>query len=316
MKKVLHLLLILIMSMIVFTACIIQPKSGSTSPKYDVTTGKWELVSADYSPVSYDICSAIYFPSFEGKSREEWEDYSISIGKIDNEFITWAVGGMLSPDGRSLGYISNKDCLEVNGTMSVFLLDMDSGKERVLLSGTDGHYYRIISWLDDQTLFCAQDNEALVCNLAGDVIPLKLDETAGATGATFPFAMQRRMLAYLTGSEEKTITLIRIEEDGSITELARKEYDGYPINFAGISPDGRWMAFPLRTNLGDDPSRTICLWNTADGTVSKLDNPIPTDGDNPAAISVQWKGDYPEVNFNISNAPDSNGHNELWRYIF
>lgn len=295
---------------------------GSTSkPTPSVDKGHWELVSEDYNPVSYDICDTISFPEFEGKTREEWEDYSISIGKIDNEFITWAINGTLSKDGRYLAYASNKDCLEIDGTMSIFLLDMYSGKERVILSGRDGGYYWLLNWLDEETLLCSftkndatdiQPARHFICDVKGKSTPLSFGELTWP----FPYGSNGDMIVYLMGPKGESISLARIEKDGSITELAQKDFDGYPINGGGISPDGKLVAFPLRFGMGDDPSRLVCIWDTEDGTSVMIENPTPNVGSDIAAIWVTWKEKYIEVDFNIQNAPDANGHNELWRYIF
>jgi WD40 repeat protein len=283
-------------------------------------SGAWELVCGDYNPVSYDLCDAITFPEFEGKTREEWERYSISIGKIDNEFLVWAVDGRLSPDGRRLAYASDKDCLEAGNAMSVFLLDLESGKERVLLSGAEGLSHRALAWLDENTLFClsatsydgagSPDSEYLICDLEGRAIPLPPDAFAG----TQLFAAQGRLLAFAAGSEDKSLRLVRIEGDGSLSELAGQDFDGYPINGGGISPDGKWVAFPLLFSR-ETGSRAVCLWNTETGAVTILENPTPGTGNNPAAIQVRWDSAHPEIDFHIP-AADSNGHNELWRYAF
>ncbi len=232
------------------------------------------------------------------------------------------MAGRLSPDGRHLVYASNKDCPEAENVnaMSVFLFDMYDGTESVLLSGKDDRNYSTIDWLDDETLLCSStsydDAEGstdgyLICDLAGKTTSLEADAFTGP----FPFALQGKMLAYITGPEGKSFRLVRIEEDGTVSELARKEFDGNPINFGGISPDGKWMAFTLSFNSGDR-ERAICLWNTGEGSVGILGNPISQGGGNPAPIQVKWDGEYPEVDFNVSNYPDSNGHNELWRYTF
>lgn len=323
MKRTFDVFVCSLVLIISLTACGTSPGSQAEPPSSEpsVDKGSWELLSEDYNPVTYDICKTISFPKFQEKTREEWEDYSISIGKIDAEFITWAAGGLLSPDQQYLVYASNKDCIEIDGAMSIFLLDMYSYKEKVLLSGRDGSYYWALNWLDEETLLCSfTSNETidnppvqhLICNIKGKATPLSFGELTWP----FPFSTNGNMIVYLMGPKGESINLVRIEKDGSILKLAQKDLDGYAINNGGISPDGKWVVFPLRTSMGDDPSRLVCLWNTQNGSTSTLENPIPNVGRDIAAISVKWKGDAIEVNFNIQNAPDANGHNELWRYIF
>ena len=90
----------------------------------------------------------------------------------------------------------------------------------------------------------------LICDLEGNVIPIAPEEFPGP----FPFAVQGRMLAWTDGPEDNTLRLVRIEEDVRVSELARQSFDGYPINGGGVSPDGKWVAFPLRPQWGNDPS--------------------------------------------------------------
>jgi hypothetical protein len=324
MKRILIATFITLILLVLFSACGESNEVENNSiSSLDQTgeEGHWELVSNDYNPVVYDICNTISFPDFEGKSREEWEDYSISIGKIDYEFITWAIGGVLSPNEHYLFYASNKDCLEIDNTMSIFLMDMYSGKEKVLLSGRDDGYYWGIQWLDDETLLCSftpnYDNseyqeQYYICDLEGNSKLLILGEFT----KPFPYAVRNRMLAYTPGIEGNSLRLVRIEKDGEVTELALKEFDGYPVNGGGICPDGQLIAFPLRFSMGDDPARNVCICDTDTGETLLLEDPVPNNGSDIAAVWVSWNDKDLLVDFSIENSPDANGHNELWRYVF
>lgn len=306
-------------------SCTAAPKVETPSEPAQppaLNAGRWELVCEEYRPVGYDLCDAIYTPKYEGKTQEQWEHYSISIGMIDGNFITWAVGGTLSPDGRWLAYVSNKDCLAIDNTagMSVFLLDMYSQTEQVLLSGAGNLGRRPLFWLDNETLLCsstqygtgdASPEELFLCSVDGSSKPVVLEDNTEPT----PFAANGRIMAYITGAEQKELRVVRVEEDGSVTELGQKELDGYPVNGGGISADGMLLVFPLRPSW-EKGEREVCVWNLETGETVMLKNPTPAVGADPAAVWVQWDGEYPEVDFRIENAPDSNGHNELWRYVF
>ena len=101
--------------------------------------------------------------------------------------------------------------------------------------------------------------------------------------------------------------------DGSITEIAQTQVDGEQVMSCGISPDGKFICFTVRPNW-DSPDREIVLWNTIDGTKQMLTPPEMTQREDVAAISVKWRDNGFAVDFNIADAPDENGHNELWHY--
>lgn len=256
------------------------PKSAPTperSPAPGYLTGRWELVDAGYENIAAD--AYLYAPggNLAARSRED------------------------SPTSSSL-----------------VLLDTATGGESVLLGGADGTCYYLYGWLDDGALLCQKvvyggdtpEAEFLVCGLEGAASPVALEGTD-----PFPFAQRGRLLAYLPEPQGQTLVLARIEDGGGVAEVARTELDGYPINGGGISADGALVAFPMRGGF-EDAARSVYLWNTASGQLAKLVDPTPEVGRNPAAITVRWTEDFPEVDYNISDAPDANGHNELWRYCY
>ncbi len=291
-----------------------QPPASSGS----METGVWELVCDRYMPVTYDVCKAISFPMFDGMTEESFKASALELGYNFEANLTfyWAIGGELSPKGRYLAYRSNKDCLEPvrSDVFSVFLLDLFSGTEQVLLSGSDGGYYNVRSWLDEETLLCSktdyaaaeQNENYFLCGVDGSVKPLgELFHTPlGALG------LQGRLVVEAV---EQELRLFRIETDGSITELAQATVEGYPINGCGISPDGGYVGFVM----WKDPmasERTVALWNTKTGQVLELENPTMSQGKDAAAIYIHWLEDGFGVDFSVSDAPDSNGHFELWLY--
>lgn len=260
--------------------CAPKPAPAPTperSPAPGYLSGRWELVDADFENVADD--AYLYAP-----------------------------GGGLAARSRE----------DSPGSSSLVLLDTATGAESVLLAGADGTYYYPYGWLDDGALLCQRvvyggdtpETEFLVCDLEGAASPAALEGEN-----PFLFAQRGRLLAYLPEPQGRTLVLVRIEDGGGVAEVARTELEGYPINGGGVSADGALVAFPMRGSF-EDEARSVYLWNTASGQLAKLVDPTPEVGRSPAAITVRWTGDFPEVDYNISDAPDANGHNELWRYCY
>jgi len=290
-----------------------EPASPPEKPQDAAET--WTLLDEDYMPVYEDPCKEIEFPEFDGMTREEFYDRAYELG-FDSEtgpYITWAEGGYYSPTGRYLAYGSNKDCLNpVNYSgFSVFLLDTETGQERVLRSGNDGNggYYNVFGWLDDETVLCLDSSREMVyeaCGVDGSVNRLEgVSHICNWKGRYFveDFASELRVGC--------------IEADGSVTEIARTQLEGDMLKYCGISSDGKFACYIVQSDIGlEEPEyeRKIVLWNTADGTQQTISPPDMVQGEDAAAISVSWEDGGFAVDFNIADVPDQNGHNELWKY--
>ena len=118
---------------------------------------------------------------------------------------------------------------------------------------------------------------------------------------------------YIFENKGQNLKLLQIESDGGITEIAQTQVDGEQVMSCGISPDGKFVCFTVRSNW-DSPDREIVLWNIVDGTKQMLTPPEMTQGENAAAISVKWQYNGFVIDFNIADTSDENGHNELWHY--
>ena len=306
MKKFACLLVLLSL----LTACAAQEQEPEPNPP----AGEWKLLDENYMPIYEDPCDTIEFPDYDGMSREDFEAKALEQGYNSDigPFAAWATSGIYSPSGRYLAYHSNKDCLDASSKdgFSVFLFDTETGEDHVLLSGSDGSYYIISNWLDDETVLCLEAHgEKIVymaCGADGSVS--KLD------GISDIFCQEGR---YFVTDQNQVLQLYRIEADGSVAELARTRLDGDRLMYCGISPDGKWVCSIEQSDVGvDEPSyeREIVLWSTADGTKQILTPPEMTQGENAAAISVKWQYNGFVIDFNIADTSDENGHNELWHY--
>jgi len=307
MKKFACLLILLSL----LTACAAQEQEPALEPEPEPKppAGEWKLLDENHMPVYEDPCDTIEFPDYDGMNQEDFEAKAAELGYNSDigPFATWAASGKYSPSGRYLAYHSNKDCLDASSKdgFSVFLFDPETGEDRVLLSGRDGSYYVIYGWLDNEAILCQEvsgEGTYVVCGVDGSVS--KLD------GISDVFCQEGR---YFVTDQNQTLQLCHIEMDGSITEIAQTQVDGEQVMSCGISPDGKFICFTVRPNW-DSPDREIVLWNTIDGTKQMLTPPAMTQGKDAAAISVQWRDNGFAIDFNIADAPDENGHNELWHY--
>lgn len=305
MKKFACLLVLLSL----LTACAAQEQEPALEPEPNPPAGEWKLLDENYMPIYEDPCDTIEFPDYDGMSREDFEAKALEQGYNSDigPFAAWATSGIYSPSGRYLAYHSNKDCLNASSKdgFSVFLFDTETGEDRVLLSGSDGSYYIIYGWLDNETVLCQEANQEygyMVCGVDGSIAKLDgVSEILHQNGD------------YIFENKGQNLKLLQIESDGGITEIAQTQVDGEQVMSCGISPDGKFVCFTVRPNW-DSPDREIVLWNTVDGTKQMLTPPEMTQGENAAAISVKWQYNGFVIDFNIADTSDENGHNELWHY--
>lgn len=309
MKKLTYLLVMLSL----LASCAVQTSEPVPGQSETAPTESWTLLEKDYMPIYEDPCDEIEFPEFDGMTEEEYYDRARELGfdGVTGPYFIWAEGGKHSPTGRYLAYGSNKDCLnsENRDGYSTFLLDTETGEECVLLSGSDGSYYVMISWLDNETILCleaSRDSVYVACGIDGTVA--KLEDISNV------FGLYDR---YFVETFESELRACYIETDGSITEITKTQFDGDQLMYCGISPDGKFICYIEQSDVGlEEPEyeRKIILWSTADGTQQTLSQPVMTQGEDTAAISAQWQDGGFAIDFHVSDAPDENGHNELWSY--
>lgn len=305
MKKFACLLILLSL----LTACAAQEQKPALEPEPNPPTGEWKLLDENYMPLYEDPCDTIEFPDYDGMNREEFEAKAAESGYNSDTgpYIFWAMSGVYSPNKRYLAYLSNKDCLNSSDKygLSVFLLDTETGEDRVLLSGSDGSYYTIFEWLDDEYLLCLESSGETV-----SYVVLAPDGASELEGISEIFAMEGR--CFLEECEQG-LRLSRIDTSGNIVpvEIARTQFEGDLLKSCGISPDGKFVCYIIQPDLNAS-DREIVLWHTADGTQQTLSLQSPKTKACP--ISIIWRDNGFAIDFHISNVPDENGHNELWHY--
>lgn len=296
-------------------------------PEQMIRGGRWELVNPAYDPVYVEIADTLPVPgTYEGKTLEELWDYAYDYyngGRYPDGFhIDWAIGAELSPDGKRAAYQSNKNCIETNG-LSVFLLDLQTGEEALLLGDSKAYErYYFMWWIDDNSLVCEKNSKDgsgkhvmsyLLCRLdehGNRIIPLGLKGEAPQI-----HTWNGEYIMYSSNfSAENTRYIARIE-DGGLTECGEIRIEEGDLMFEGaVSPDGSWAALKIATDIADSSERFFTLYHTDTKAIYKIDNPVIKGADQVAAIDMLWPGKYPEVNFYVNI--DGKDHNELWRYVF
>lgn len=279
-------------------------------------SGTWELIEADYQQPSWEApFNTVAVPDYNGMDRAAFYDRARELG-FDAEvgpYIFWAEGGTYSPDKRYISYGSNKDCLDPpNYTgCSLFLLDVATGGEKLLLSGADGHSYACMDWLDEEHLLCVdEERNYYLCNVDSGAIQLAhlFESHWGPVGFRYSTFVEQ---------VDQELRMIHIERDGTgaVTELARAPFDGEQVKACAIFDDGSYVCYILQKDMMSF-DRYIVLWNTATGEMTEIEPPQMTVGkDNMGAVGVEpWYSCAFAVEFNVNDAPDANGHKERWAY--
>lgn len=274
--------------------------------------GTWELIEADYqAPTRGGRLDFIRIPDYNGMDEDAFYDraYELGFNSETGPYPVWAEGMMQSPGGRYVSYESNKDCLNSDTGRSLFLLDVPAGEETVLLSGADGHSYYRMDWLDEEHLLCFDEERTYyLCSVDGKAVRLNdpFESRWGPVGFN----------GFLSVEEvDGELRLVRIDRDGSAAELARAPFEGEQVKTAAITDDGSYVCYIVQKDMMSF-DRYIVLWNTATGEMTELEPPRMTAGeDNMGAIRVElWDSSAFAVEFNVADAPEPNGHNELWVY--
>lgn len=272
----------------------------------------WELVEADYqAPTRGSRLDNIEIPDYNGMDEDAFYAKASELGFNSDigPYPVWAEGMMKRRGGRYVAYSSNKDCLDPpNYTgRSVFLLDVETGTEKVLLSGADGHSYYCMNWVDDQLLCIDEERNYILCGLDGGTIRLDhpFESSWGPLGSNgFLFVEQ----------VDQNLRLLRLEKDGSVARLVQTPFEGEQVKSCAITDDGSFVCYIVQKDMMSF-DRYIVLWDTASGQMTELEPPQMAAGeDNMGAVGVElWDTCTFMVEFNVADTPEPNGHNELWK---
>lgn len=243
--------------------------------------------------------------------------YAESIGRMGNLSLVWATDGLVSPNGDYATYLSNKDCIgdKQTGGMSIYLLDIKTGEERILMKGEDGQSYSALWWIDNTSIFCQRishstDSAYVICKLTGESIPVPL--VGSAPGVR---AHQGNFFAYSDPENNETsIRIAYINEKGALVEYKEyKQSQGYLMGECAISSDHTKMVLKVRPDH-NSATRSIVIWDFESGNIYELHNPKVEGAKNVSASSYTWDKEFLQVDFLVESEKDQ--HNELWQYRY
>lgn len=290
-----------------------QGPAASQEPQQPTAAdGTWELIEADYqAPTQDSRLDNIEIPDYNGMDEDAFYDraYELGFNSETGPYPVWAEGMMQSPGGRYVSYESNKDCLNSDTGRSLFLLDVATGEEKVLLNGMDGHYYACMNWLDDEHMLCIdEERNYFLCSVDGETIQLDhpFESNWGPLGSNgFLFVEQ----------VDQNLRLLHLETDGSVARLVQTPFEGEQVKRCAITDDGSYVCYILQKNMMSF-DRYIVLWNTASGQMTEIEPPQMAAGeDNMGAVSVELSDTCTfAVEFRVDDTLEPNGHNELWAY--
>lgn len=307
-------ILLVLTSILLLVACN-QSVQNQEPNNTEIMNGRWELIDPAYEPEAIDLSKTLPIPdSYNGKTLKELWDYAYQYydnGHYPEGFdITWAGSPIIAPDGKTAAYVSNKNCIKVNG-LSVFSLDIKTGKETLLLGSSDSHeYYNALWWVDHDTLICERSDSSksyISCNLDGTSKRIHLKGSD-----PYITAWNRKHFLYTPEPNSNTRNIASIE-DGKVSEEGVIQCtEGSIAVESAISPDGSKAALKIY-NDDNSGTRTIAIYDRKTKKLYKISNPDIEGADVIAAINMNWSNKYVEVNFYTSK--DQMEHNELWKYI-
>lgn len=275
---------------------------GSEEP-----SGTWELIEADYqAPAQGSRLDGIKIPDYNGMDEDAFYNKASELGfnSDTGPYPVWAENMMQSRGGRYVAYESNKDCLDSDTGRSLFLLDVATGEEKVLLSGADGHSYGCMDWLDEEHLLCVdEERNYILCGVDGGIIRLDhpFESNWGPLGNNGLLFVEQ---------VEQNLRLLRLENDGSVARLVQTPIEGEQVKSCAITDDGSYVCYIVQKDMMSY-DRFVVIWNTVTGEKTELEPPPMEAADNRGATSVEWTDNGFQVQFNV-NTPEPNGHNELW----
>ncbi|MDR0424343.1 MAG: hypothetical protein LBH39_02615 [Clostridiales Family XIII bacterium] len=154
-------------------------------------------------------------------------------------YLSWNMNIVPSPDGIYLAYASNKNDVG-NAGSALFALNTQTGEE-MLLAHAAGTGFLPEGWIDDETIICLKVRDgvsAVAVNMRGEAAELPL-----RGGQPYVYAAQYGLIAYVADiSDPKEMAIARFGGKSGLEELARVNMDGQIRPGSSFSPDGAKLA--------------------------------------------------------------------------
>lgn len=235
--------------------------------------------------------------TFDGKSKMDYE----SEADISGAILFWVEGVSYSPTGHYAVFSSNRNCLKAQG-MSIFLVDCQSGKESLLVDGSDDNYYSVLGWLPDEEHFVVQVSNASfqsyqICDLAG-----KMQRVSIQYEDSTILALRGDVVIFADRTDQNAVSCAQLNSEGLLSELVSyTPTEGFLMGECAISPDLKKVAFKVRTDY-ESSNRYIVVWDVVSNIETVLPDPDIVGATSPAAIDLNWDTQYLCVNFNVTKA--------------
>ncbi len=198
----------------------------------------------DSVKISSDTYNGKTYDELIAELRDFWRSKRAD-GPVDLE---WNAHPIFSPDSSKIVYITNRDCM--TGGASLWIYDFATRGESSLIRGKDNTSYECEGWLDD-THFVVHEYDIennkysyLIADTNGRMVSLNLK-------GKDPYVLcvsNKGLIAYEPDpSESRDIAVIKISNDGSITEPYSKTLNaGESFRVFSpevISPNGMKIAY-------------------------------------------------------------------------
>jgi hypothetical protein len=189
----------------------------------DVFNGK------SYNELTADLATRLMNSGSEGPATVWWND-----------------NPMFNKSGSKIAYGTNRDCVETGG-MSLWVYDIETGKEKPILKDNGQNFYKPLAWLDDELILAKRwDNGKpiyLIINTNGQTDVITLEGRNPELVRIFG-----DLIAYLPDSSTANKIMVgKIDfKSKTIKTLYEKNVEGLIQKWHGFnpfSPDGSKLAF-------------------------------------------------------------------------
>ncbi|MBP9019798.1 MAG: PD40 domain-containing protein [Bacteroidales bacterium] len=245
--------------------------------KYLLTDGirdLWLLESDKSNAVK--ISTDMYNGKTYDELSAELQNYWRSKGADGPATLWWNDNPIFSPDSSKIIYETNRDCM--TGGSSIWIFDFTTKEEHPLVKNESGEYYRCDGWIDATHIIVHRyyQNDKVsyfIVDINGHIEYLNID---GKQPIVLSVSDQG-LIAYTSNyAESRDIMVIKLGQDGSITELYNRTIGGTLRTYDSklMSPDGTRIAY-LYAPDKDETSQNLVVADLRSGKETIIER-VPT----------------------------------------
>ncbi|WP_029689117.1 PD40 domain-containing protein [Thermoanaerobacter sp. A7A] len=190
---------------------------------------------------------------FNGETYDELqEELKAKIGD-SNAMLWWADNPVFSPDGSKVVYMTNRDCIDSGGS-SLWLYDLATGEERLLIKNVKSENYRAVGWLDNSHVlytvyYTTERNSYYISDISGKHEKVNLE---GKQPYILGICHASLILYTPDYSASREICLVKVDlATNAVKEVYKKTLDGVLRDPCSLSPDGSSLAFMYSPDSND-----------------------------------------------------------------